>query len=83
MIYDFFQLELLFINWKCKNLLPNIKNKYQNIDLKNTFLSTGLGMALETKLGLLNISYAIGKRDDVQFNLRGASKIHFGYVNYF
>ena len=60
-----------------------VKNKYQNINLKNTFVSTGLGMALETKLGLLNISYAIGKRDDVQFNLRGASKIHFGYVNYF
>jgi hypothetical protein len=46
-------------------------------------VSTGLGMAFETKFGLLNVSYAIGKRDDVKFNLRGASKIHFGYVNYF
>jgi len=60
-----------------------VKNKYQNINLNNTFISTGLGMALETKLGLLNISYAIGKRDDVKFNIREASKIHFGYVNYF
>lgn len=60
-----------------------VKNKYQNINLNNTFVSTGLGMALETKLGLLNVSYALGKRDDVKFNLRGASKIHFGYVNYF
>ncbi|MBS1510634.1 MAG: BamA/TamA family outer membrane protein [Bacteroidetes bacterium] len=60
-----------------------VKNKYQNVNVNNTFLSTGLGMALETKLGLLNISYAVGKRDDVTFNLRSASKIHFGYVNYF
>jgi outer membrane protein assembly factor BamA len=60
-----------------------VKNKYQNINLNNTFVSTGLGMALETKLGLLNISYAIGKRDDVKFNIRQSQKIHFGYVNYF
>lgn len=60
-----------------------VKNKYQEVDLNNTFISGGLGMALETKLGLLNISYAIGKRDDVKFNIREASKIHFGYVNYF
>ena len=60
-----------------------VKNKYQNVNLNNTFISAGLGMALETKLGLLNISYAIGKRDDIKFNIREASKIHFGYVNYF
>ncbi|WP_462276522.1 BamA/TamA family outer membrane protein [Ferruginibacter sp.] len=60
-----------------------VKNKYQNVNLNNSFISTGIGMALETKLGLLNISYAIGKRDDVKFNIREASKIHFGYVNYF
>jgi outer membrane protein assembly factor BamA len=60
-----------------------VKNKYQNVNLNNTFVSAGLGMALETKLGLLNISYAIGKRDDIKFNIREASKIHFGYVNYF
>ena len=60
-----------------------VKNKYQNINLSNSFIATGLGMALETKLGLLNVSYAIGKRNDVKFNIRDASKIHFGYVNYF
>jgi outer membrane protein assembly factor BamA len=60
-----------------------VKNKYQNINLNNTFFSAGLGMVLETKLGLLNISYAIGKRDDVKFNIRQSQKIHFGYVNYF
>lgn len=60
-----------------------VKNKYQNINLSNNFISTGLGMAFETKFGLLNISYALGKRDDIKFNIREASKIHFGYVNYF
>ena len=60
-----------------------VKNKYQAVDLKNTFIGSGLGLAFETKFGLLNISYALGKRDDVKFNLRESSKIHFGYVNYF
>ncbi len=60
-----------------------VKNKYQRIDLNNSFISSGLGIALETKLGLLNVAYAIGKRNDVKFNIREASKIHFGYVNYF
>lgn len=60
-----------------------VKNKYQNIDLNNNFLGAGLGLAFETKFGLLNISYAAGKRNDVKFNIREASKIHFGYINYF
>jgi len=49
----------------------------------NSFLSGGLGLELETKFGLLNISYAVGKRNDVKFDIRNASKIHFGYINYF
>ncbi len=49
----------------------------------NSFISGGLGLKLETKVGLLNIAYAVGKRDDVKFNFRNASKIHFGYINYF
>lgn len=60
-----------------------VKNKYLSVNIKNSFISTGLGMVLETKFGLLNISYALGKRNDVNFNIREASKIHFGYVNYF
>lgn len=57
--------------------------KYQNIDNRNSFTGTGLGIAYETKAGLLNLSLALGKRNDVPFNIRQASKIHFGYVNYF
>ena len=60
-----------------------VKNKYQSVNLNNNFIGAGLGLAFETKFGLLNISYAAGKRNDVKFNLREASKIHFGYINYF
>jgi outer membrane protein assembly factor BamA len=60
-----------------------VKYKYQAVNLNNTFIGGGLGLAFETKFGLLNISYAVGKRDDIKFSLREASKIHFGYVNYF
>jgi len=60
-----------------------VKNKYQTVDINNNFIAAGLGLAFETRFGLLNISYAVGKRDDVKLNLREASKIHFGYVNYF
>lgn len=60
-----------------------VKNKYQSVNLNNNFIGAGLGLAFETKFGLLNISYAAGKRNDVKLNLREASKIHFGYINYF
>ena len=60
-----------------------VKNKYQTVNLNNNFIGAGLGLAFETKFGLLNISYAAGKRNDVKLNLREASKIHFGYINYF
>ncbi len=60
-----------------------VKNKYQAVNTNNQFTGAGLGILFETKAGLLNISYAIGKRDDVKFNIREASKLHFGYINYF
>ncbi|MEP7256325.1 MAG: BamA/TamA family outer membrane protein [Ferruginibacter sp.] len=60
-----------------------VRNKYQSVNLKNNFIGAGLGLAFETRFGLLNISYAAGKRNDLKLNLREASKIHFGYVNYF
>ena len=60
-----------------------VKNSYQTVNAKNQFLGVGLGILFETKAGLLNISYALGKRDDVKFNIREASKLHFGYINYF
>ncbi len=52
-------------------------------DYSNSFISGGIGMEFETKFGLLNLSYAVGKRNDVNFDIRNSSKIHFGYINYF
>lgn len=59
------------------------QTKYRQVNASNRFLGLGLGLVYETKLGLLNITYAMGMRNDVPFNIRGASKLHFGYVNYF
>lgn len=46
------------------------------------YIGAGLGLAFETKAGIFNLAWAVGKRSDSQFNLR-QSKIHFGFVNYF
>jgi len=58
------------------------RNNSQNTKISHTYLSTGLGLAFEVKFGVFNIAWAIGRRDDIPFNLR-QSKIHFGFVNYF
>jgi outer membrane protein assembly factor BamA len=54
----------------------NISHKDYN------YLGAGLGLALDTKQGLLNISFAAGKRNDLPFNLR-ETKIHVGIVSNF
>lgn len=58
-------------------------SEFTGTSFSNRFLSGGIGLSFETKAGLLNLSYAVGKRNDVKFDLRNASKIHFGYINYF
>lgn len=58
------------------------RNNSQNVDVSYTYIGTGLGLAFETKVGIFNIAWAIGKRSDLEFNLR-QSKIHFGFVSYF
>ncbi|WP_346238212.1 POTRA domain-containing protein [Niabella insulamsoli] len=47
-----------------------------------SYLAAGLGLSFETKVGLFNLAWAVGKRNDTNFNLR-QSKIHFAFVNYF
>lgn len=58
----------------------------KNASLKSSpaynYIGTGLGMAFETKAGIFNLSWAVGKRSDSRFDFR-QSKIHLGYVNYF
>lgn len=58
------------------------RNNSHSSKYTHTYIGTGLGLALETKAGIFNLAWAVGKRDDTQFNLR-QSKIHFGFVNYF
>lgn len=58
------------------------RNNSQNVDVSYSYFGTGLGLAFETKVGIFNLAWAIGKRSDLEFNLR-QSKIHFGFVNYF
>ena len=59
------------------------QTKFNGAEYSNNFISGGLGLQFETKFGLLNLSYALGKRNDIKFDIRSASKIHFGYINYF
>jgi outer membrane protein assembly factor BamA len=59
------------------------KSKYQDFNQNDNYIGGGIGLVFETKVGLLNVSYAVGKADNIPFNLSEASKIHFGYVNYF
>jgi outer membrane protein assembly factor BamA len=58
------------------------RNNVPGYQLNNVYFGTGLGLAFETKAGIFNISYAVGKRDDTNLNLRDA-KIHLGYVSFF
>ncbi len=58
------------------------RNNSQNNDANYSYFGTGLGLAFETKLGIFNLAWAIGRRSDVPFSLR-QSKVHFGFVNFF
>lgn len=61
--------------------LVNAKTYSQSGGAKNLF-GMGLGMAFETKAGIFNLSYAVGKRENIPLNFRQA-KIHFGMVSLF
>ena len=58
------------------------KNDVPGFGLNETYLGTGLGMAFETKAGIFNISYAIGRTGSTAFDFHDA-KIHLGYVSFF
>lgn len=58
------------------------RNNSQGAKVSYTYISTGLGLAFESKVGIFNMAWAVGKRSDMEFNLR-QSKIHFGFLNYF
>ena len=49
---------------------------------QHTYISTGAGLSFQPKAGLINVTWAVGKRNDTDFNLR-QSKIHIGFVSFF
>ena len=58
------------------------KNDVPGYAINSIYLGIGAGMAFETKAGIFNMSYAVGKQDSNPFEFRQA-KIHLGYVNFF
>lgn len=48
----------------------------------HTYISTGAGLSFQPKAGLINVTWAVGKRDDTELDLR-QSKIHIGFVSFF
>jgi len=58
----------------------HVANKLEGQD--QNMYSLGLGYAFNTKMGLLNLSYAIGKSDNLPFNFNN-SRIHLKILSYF
>ena len=58
------------------------KNTVPGYAINNLYLGIGLGLAFETKAGIFNMSYAVGKQGSNSFQFNQA-KIHLGYVNFF
>lgn len=57
--------------------------KYPLENVKShVYISTGAGLSFQPKAGLINVTWAVGKRDDTNLNLR-QSKIHIGFVSFF
>jgi len=57
-----------------------IDNK--RMDLNTNFLSFGTGLSFLTKIGIFNLSYAVGKTENTPFDFK-ESKIHFGILSQF
>lgn len=48
----------------------------------HTYWGAGLGINFQTRNSMVNLSWAIGKRNDLPLDVR-QSKIHLGFVNFF
>ena len=65
-----------------RNRYKNKKNKSRNKNIHDTPYGFGTGITFETKLGIMSVSYALGKEFDNPIYFRNG-KIHFGIINYF
>jgi len=72
--------DLVKWEWDYGDRVNHVYNRDANF--QHTYLGIGTGLAFETKTGIFNISYAVGKRNDLNFDLR-QSKIHIGFVSLF
>lgn len=59
-----------------------VREKYLFQDSRDLPTGLGIGMVFQTRAGLFNLSFALGRRGQASFNPR-QTKIHFGYLNYF
>ena len=57
-------------------------NTVPGYDLNSMFIGTGVGMAFDTKAGIFNMSFAVGKQGSAAFDFHD-TKIHLGYVSFF
>jgi outer membrane protein assembly factor BamA len=58
------------------------KNNVPTYNLNSLFIGTGLGLAFETKAGIFNMSFAVGRTSETPFDFHD-TKIHLGYVSFF
>lgn len=54
----------------------------KRVDINTNFLSLGAGLSFMTKLGIFNLSYAVGKSENLPFDFNN-SKVHFGILSQF
>jgi outer membrane protein assembly factor BamA len=59
-----------------------VESKYNRVNTTDVPIGVGAGITFETRAGILNVSYAVGRTNEQSFQFR-QSKIHFGYINYF
>lgn len=59
-----------------------VDNRSQFTNTAGWFWGTGLGVTFDTRAGLFNVAFAVGKREELPLNLQ-QMKIHFGYLNFF
>jgi hypothetical protein len=58
------------------------QNKSRGVNLHDTPIGFGAGINFETKIGIMSVSYALGKQFDNPIFFKNG-KVHFGIVNYF
>lgn len=61
-----------------------IMSRFTNLTDYTTIYTAGVGagFTFQTKAGLFNLNYALGRTNNSSFSFR-AAKIHFGYINIF